>query len=76
MIYTEDFLHDGRLLRKTFSDTYYIERDGQIYGEAIDPAELDRVYLETNIPLEEENLPKEDEEMSEDYLDQENQEEE
>ena len=31
-----------------------IERDGAMYSEAVDPAEFDRVYTETDIPVESE----------------------
>lgn len=46
---------DGTVLVKSYSDAgFYIERDGVQYGEAIDPEECGRVYIETDIPLEEE----------------------
>lgn len=50
MIQTEYFRTraDGVVLNRTYSDTgHYIERDGVRYSEAIDPAELGRVYTET-----------------------------
>ena len=31
-----------------------IERDGVQYSEAVDPAELGRTYIETDIPISEE----------------------
>lgn len=38
---------------KTYSDAgFYIEREGIMYSEAIDPAEFGRVYIETDIPIE------------------------
>lgn len=44
---------DGVVLNRTYSDLgYKIERDGVLYDEAIDPAELNRQYKETNIPIE------------------------
>lgn len=44
---------DGAVLNRTYSDLgYKIERDGVLYDEAIDPAELNRQYTETNIPIE------------------------
>lgn len=44
---------DGVVLNRTFSDTgYMIERDGIRYSEAIDPAELNRQYTETDEPIE------------------------
>lgn len=55
MIITEYFMirEDGVVLNRTYSDkNMMIERDGELYCEAIDPAELERVYVETNIPVE------------------------
>ena len=44
---------DGVVLNHTFSDlNMMIERDGVRYSEAIDPAVLDRQYLETDEPIE------------------------
>ena len=48
---------DGVVLNRTYSDAgFYIERDGIRYAEAVDPAELNRTYTETDelIPVEEE----------------------
>ena len=43
---------DGVVLNRTYSDAgMMIERDGLQYSEAIDPAELGRVYIETDIPI-------------------------
>jgi hypothetical protein len=40
---------DGVVLNRTYSDKgMMIERDGFIYSEAIDPAELYRQYIETD----------------------------
>lgn len=45
---------DGVRLVRTYSDiNHYIERDGVIYSEAIDPEELNRQYTETDIEIEE-----------------------
>ena len=45
---------DGVVLNRTYSDTgMMIERDGVRYSEAIDPAELNRVYIETDEPIDE-----------------------
>lgn len=45
---------DGVVLNRTYSDSgYMIERDGICYGEAIDPAEFNRQYTETDEPIEE-----------------------
>lgn len=48
---------DGVVLNRTYSDKgVMIERDGVRYDEAIDPAELNRKYTETDTPLEGGNL--------------------
>jgi hypothetical protein len=55
MIITEYFKtrKDGVVLNRTYSDTgMMIERDGVRYAEAIDPAELGRVYTETDEPVD------------------------
>ena len=45
---------DGVILNRTYSDTgMMIERDGVRYSEAVDPAELNRQYTETDEPIEE-----------------------
>ena len=59
MIITEYFRtrEDGVVLNRTYSDKgMMIERDGVRYSEAIDPAELNRQYTETDelIEIEEE----------------------
>ena len=39
--------NDGVVLNRTYSDLgLMIERDGERYGEAIDPADLNRQYTE------------------------------
>lgn len=44
---------DGVVLNRTFSDSgFLIERDGIRYSEAIDPAEFNRQYIETDEPIE------------------------
>lgn len=44
---------DGVVLNRTYSDKgMMIERDGVRYSEAIDPAELNRQYTETDEPVE------------------------
>lgn len=56
MIKTELITVDERQLRRTWSDAgFMIERDGAVYSEAVDPAEFDRVYTETDIPVEPES---------------------
>ena len=53
MIKTELITVDNRQLRRTWSDTgFMIERDGAVYSEAVDPVEFDRVYTETDMPME------------------------
>ena len=55
MIITEYFRtrEDGVVLDRTYSDIgMMIERDGIRYCEAIDPAELNRQYTETDEPIE------------------------
>lgn len=50
---------DGVVLNRTYSDqNMMIERDGVRYSEAIDPAELNRQYTETDesIEVEEEHI--------------------
>ena len=56
MIKTELIAVDGRQLRRIWSDTgFMIERDGAVYSEAVDPAEFDRVYTETDMSVESES---------------------
>lgn len=51
MLKTE-LLRDGTLI-KTYSDAgMLIERDGIRYGEAIDPVDAGREYIETDEPIE------------------------
>ena len=55
MIVTEHYRtrEDGVVLNRTYSDSgMMIERDGLRYSEAIDPAELNRHYTETDEPIE------------------------
>ena len=62
MIKTE--LITERQLRRTWSDAgFMIERDGAVYSEAVDPAEFDRVYTETDVLIEvmEDDIEKEGE---------------
>lgn len=48
---------DGVVLNRTFSDSgFLIERDGIRYSEAIDPAEFNRQYTETDEPIEGEDM--------------------
>ncbi len=51
---------DGVTLVRTYSDiNHYIERDGVVYSEAIDPEELGRTYTETDQLIEEMEEPEE-----------------
>ena len=44
---------DGVVLVRSYSDKgMMIERDGELYCEAIDPKNVNRKYTETNIPIE------------------------
>lgn len=55
MIITEYYMtrSDGVVLNRTYSDAgMMIERDGVRYSEAVDPAELNRQYTETDEPTE------------------------
>lgn len=59
---------DGVLLNRTYSDLdMMIEREGILYSEAVDPAELNRTYIETDIPInfEEESVNDIDNEINE-----------
>ena len=48
MIVTEIISIDGRELTRAYSDAgYYIERDGAMYSEAVDPIGYNRTYTET-----------------------------
>lgn len=64
MIVTEFYRtrEDGVVLNRSYSDLgMMIERDGVRYSEAIDPAELNRQYTETDEPIEvEEEVTAED----------------
>ena len=53
MIKIELIMVDGRQLRRTWSDTgFMIEWDGAMYSEAVDQAEFDRTYTETDILID------------------------
>lgn len=53
MIVTESMTINGKAFIRTYSDSgYMVERDGVRYGEAIDPAEFDRQYTETDELIE------------------------
>lgn len=49
MIQTEVLIINDRSFIKTYSDSgYMVERDGVRYSEALDPAEFNRKYVETD----------------------------
>lgn len=55
MIITEYYKtrEDGVVLNRTYSNAgFMIEREGVRYSEAIDPAELNRQYIETDEPID------------------------
>ena len=53
MIKTENITINGKEFVRTYSDAgMMVERDGVRYSEAIDPAEFNRVYTETDEPIE------------------------
>ena len=52
MIYTEIVTINGNEYKRTYSDTYTIERDGVEYYEAVDPIDSDREYTETTNKLD------------------------
>lgn len=57
MIKTENLTINGREFVKTYSDAGFYIHGGSPegdYSEAVDPADLNRTYTETNIPIEEE----------------------
>lgn len=53
MITVEIITINDKEYRRTASDTYYIEREGHLYVEAVDPINIIREYTETDIPLPE-----------------------
>ena len=56
MIKTETLTINNKPFVRTFSDSgYMVERDGIRYSEAIDPAEFDRQYTETDEPIRNEH---------------------
>lgn len=60
MIVTEKVIINDREFIRTYSDSgYMVERDGVRYSEAVDPAELNRTYVESD------ELVETDEESSE-----------
>ena len=57
MIKTENIIVVGKQLIRTYSDTgFYIERDGVIYNEAVDPLNTSRTYEESDIHIEDDSI--------------------
>ena len=57
MIVKENIEIGGMAFVKTYSDGgFYIERDGEKYSEALDPADIPREYTETDEPISPEEL--------------------
>lgn len=53
MIVTENMIIYGKQFVKTYSDSgFMVERDGVRYSEAIDPAQFNRKYIETDELIE------------------------
>lgn len=53
MIIKENIEIESKAFIKQYSDGgFYIERDGAKYSEAIDPANIERTYTETDEPIE------------------------
>ena len=53
MIVKENIEIGGKDFVKQYSDSdFYVERDGEKYSEAIDPAEIPREYTETDEPFD------------------------
>jgi hypothetical protein len=54
MIYSKEVTIRGKQYIRTWSDVGQICRDGEVYGEAIDPVGTDRVYTEVATDTEKE----------------------
>ena len=68
MIITENLTINGKAFVKTYSDSgFMVERDGVRYDEAIDPAELGRMYTETDALIEREDAMIETEQKANAY---------
>ena len=65
MIKTENIIVDGKQLIRTYSDAgFYIERDGVIYNEAVDPLNTSRTYEESDIYIEDDSITIEDDSIT------------
>ena len=68
MIVKENIEIGGKDFVKQYSDGgFYIERDGEKYSEAIDPAGIPREYTETDEPIKTDEEKTETEQKSEAY---------
>ena len=68
MIVTENLTINGKAFVMTYSDSgFKVERDGVRYDEAIDPAELGRMYTETDALIEREDAMTETEQKANAY---------
>ena len=53
MIITDTIMIGDRFFIRNYSDAgMMIEREGELYSEAIDPISMTRTYTETDIPIE------------------------
>ena len=53
MIRTEKITINDKQFIRTYSDSgYMVECDGVQYDEAVDPAEIERTYTETDVMIE------------------------
>jgi hypothetical protein len=67
MIVKENLMINKRDFIRTYSDKgMMVERDEVMYSEAVDPAEFGREYIETDIPIEGEEEPESEGEVTED----------
>lgn len=61
MIITKRAHINGHYYMHNYSDKgVYIERDGVLYQDALDPVGSERTYTETEIPIEQEEEENED----------------
>lgn len=53
MIFVETVIIGGKQYRRTYSDSFMLQRDGVEYMEAVDPVDSGRAYTEAATPLPE-----------------------
>ena len=71
MIVVEQFYIGNRLFNKTYSNQMMQIYGGSpegYYSECCEPADLDRTYVETNIPIEDEDVEQENKAEAYDIL--------